>query len=60
MLMVLMGVEKQVASKKLNNNAADRPHIADFVPFAALKQDLGRTVLTGVYNGTVMFIVLGG
>lgn len=49
-LMILVSVEKQVPSEQLNDDTPDRPHVADLVPFAALQQNLRRTVLPRVYD----------
>ena len=59
MLYVIMSGEEQFSGDQLADYAADRPHIADFVPSYAFEDHFRRSVLPGVYCGAVVLVLPG-
>ena len=56
---IVMHVEQQLPCYYLDQDAADRPHITEFIPLAALQDHLWASVLPGVYHLTVGVVFVG-
>ncbi len=48
--------EEEVARDQFGHDAADRPHISDLIPLAALQDDLRGTVLPRADDGAVWLV----
>ena len=60
MLDVLVCGKQQLSCEQLAYYATYRPYITFFVPHTTLHNNFWRSILPGVYDGTVIVVVLGG
>ena len=60
MIEIVMHVKQQLPCYYLDQDAADRPHITEFIPLAALQDHFWASVLPGIYHLTVGVVFVGG